>query len=541
MFPISDFNFVFCSIATVAATVGYAFTRKQNPGVTPALFAAQHGSENANGSRQTPSSSSSPSSPMVNVVEKVQQEAQASRSKQTSTTTFSATATANNTTATTTTPSRKRKVPHDGFDEPVHWLGIQNDCGYPHNLRNIYPNKRNKSQTPAVEAEEKEKEKEKTLNTIVQRADAFSVDCTMESAEPDTTLSAINQRAPECALTATATTDLVEGDESEALAETVETVGSPPVDPPRTPSPAPVPVAEAAPSSSLPAAPLTSARGFASSPSPFSTPAPAQPTVRAAFSPFAAAPKTPSPAPRASTSTVFGSTNSWMASTSTPPAFTSGARFGSNSSAGFGGFAAFAGSSSPFASVKKSGMGSSFREPNAVVQDVGGKSEESDDNEGTSGGAEETQDVHAISPALKAVASKVKAKGSSQHVTGEENEDVEQEIKGVKLFIKRGNKPFASGMVGHLKLLSDRKTLAERLLFRREPLWQVSMNVRVTAATRCVYDVEEGVMRITLKEPVVGGKEGSEVVIYALKPGRACSKQDFREFVEALVNNISKA
>lgn len=48
-------------------------------------------------------------------------------------------------------------------------------------------------------------------------------------------------------------------------------------------------------------------------------------------------------------------------------------------------------------------------------------------------------------------------------VTGEEEEDVQQELKGVKLFIKRGNKPFASGMVGHLKLLSDRKTLKERL------------------------------------------------------------------------------
>lgn len=29
MFPINDLNFVFCGIATVAATVGYAFTRKQ--------------------------------------------------------------------------------------------------------------------------------------------------------------------------------------------------------------------------------------------------------------------------------------------------------------------------------------------------------------------------------------------------------------------------------------------------------------------------------------------------------------------------------
>lgn len=126
-------------------------------------------------------------------------------------------------------------------------------------------------------------------------------------------------------------------------------------------------------------------------------------------------------------------------------------------------------------------------------------------------------------------------------MTGEEDEDVEQEIKGVKLFVRRGNKPFASGMVGHLKLLSDRKTLAERLcecsftisaisdsctcpvVFRREPLWQVSMNVRVNSSTRCVYDPEENVIRLTLKEQAsipstaIGGKENLELVVYALK------------------------
>lgn len=55
-------------------------------------------------------------------------------------------------------------------------------------------------------------------------------------------------------------------------------------------------------------------------------------------------------------------------------------------------------------------------------------------------------------------------------VTGEEEEDVEEEIKGVKLFVKRGNKPFASGMVGHLKLLVDRKTGKERLRASITPL-----------------------------------------------------------------------
>jgi len=37
------------------------------------------------------------------------------------------------------------------------------------------------------------------------------------------------------------------------------------------------------------------------------------------------------------------------------------------------------------------------------------------------------------------------------------------ELKGVKLFTKRGNKSFAEGVVGHLKLLSNRTTLEERI------------------------------------------------------------------------------
>ena len=52
---------------------------------------------------------------------------------------------------------------------------------------------------------------------------------------------------------------------------------------------------------------------------------------------------------------------------------------------------------------------------------------------------------------------------SNADLTGEENEDLEQEIKGVKLFVKRGDKPFSDGMPGHLKLLSDKTTLDQRL------------------------------------------------------------------------------
>ena len=51
----------------------------------------------------------------------------------------------------------------------------------------------------------------------------------------------------------------------------------------------------------------------------------------------------------------------------------------------------------------------------------------------------------------------------SSDITGEEEEDVELELKSVKLFVKRGDKPFSDGMMGHVKLLSNRKTLDERI------------------------------------------------------------------------------
>ncbi|KNZ74986.1 hypothetical protein J132_05385 [Termitomyces sp. J132] len=123
-----------------------------------------------------------------------------------------------------------------------------------------------------------------------------------------------------------------------------------------------------------------------------------------------------------------------------------------------------------------------------------------------------------------------------EHLTGEENEDLEQEIKGVKLFVKRGDRPFSDGMPGHLKLLSDKTTLDERLLFRREPLWQVSLNIRLHPSIRCTFDASEKVLRVIVTEPVEN-KDELEIVVYALKPGRSCSKQDFKEFVEAFLKS----
>ncbi|KAG6330461.1 hypothetical protein ID866_8629 [Astraeus odoratus] len=56
------------------------------------------------------------------------------------------------------------------------------------------------------------------------------------------------------------------------------------------------------------------------------------------------------------------------------------------------------------------------------------------------------------SPALESAQSR--AKQLSSYATGEEDEVVIAELKAAKLFIKRGQKEFTSGMFGHVKVLS---------------------------------------------------------------------------------------
>ncbi|KAF8888078.1 hypothetical protein BD779DRAFT_1525483 [Infundibulicybe gibba] len=192
------------------------------------------------------------------------------------------------------------------------------------------------------------------------------------------------------------------------------------------------------------------------------------------------------------------------------------------------GFAAFAGSTSPFASSISS----------AKVN--------------RSPWAEKAFNLHSpnepdSSPAASRPVNPVEAFTDSQespskpahtHVTGEENEEVELELKGVKLFIKRGSKGFSEGLVGHVKVLSDKslKSSGERILFRREPLWKVSMNVRLQPAVRCTLDEEENVLRLILTEPASREGDAREIVVYAMKPGRSCSKQEFKEFASSVVD-----
>ncbi|KAH8104077.1 hypothetical protein BXZ70DRAFT_681739 [Cristinia sonorae] len=126
-------------------------------------------------------------------------------------------------------------------------------------------------------------------------------------------------------------------------------------------------------------------------------------------------------------------------------------------------------------------------------------------------------------------------------VTGEEDEDVEAELKGVKLLIKRGNKDFTDGILGHVKFLSNKQTKDERIVFRREPVWKVSMSVRLRPIVRCTFDEEHGILRITLKEKpvdqdgaVVSQDIPEELVIYALRRGKV-SRSDFADFAKGIV------
>ena len=55
-------------------------------------------------------------------------------------------------------------------------------------------------------------------------------------------------------------------------------------------------------------------------------------------------------------------------------------------------------------------------------------------------------------------------------VTGEEDEEVKAEVKGAKVFIKRGASDFGNGILGHVKLLSHRETADQRLGQCRPPM-----------------------------------------------------------------------
>ena len=125
-------------------------------------------------------------------------------------------------------------------------------------------------------------------------------------------------------------------------------------------------------------------------------------------------------------------------------------------------------------------------------------------------------------------------------LTGEEDEDAEMEIKGAKVFIKRGNSEFCEGILGNVKLLKHKETGEQRIrefhcsvssgiqslnnkavVFRREPVWKVTMSVRLRPTVRCSFDEAQGALRVTLKEPTEDTQH-EQLVIYALKVRKRC-------------------
>ncbi|KAF8909236.1 hypothetical protein CPB84DRAFT_1821788 [Gymnopilus junonius] len=466
MFPVTDINFVMAGIATFAATVGYACSRRLSTGLPaqiPDIVEETHLSQ------QELMIEKASEVPLVDESEATMEvPKEFSLIDQDEPLVLGA--------APVRKSSLKRKVPHDGFDEPE-----KEALGYPHNLVNIYPNKR--SRTPSTDSETTSPNASSsatTLDPVVSQGADQGVEIPLVSSDP----------------------------------QPIAATPAPP--PPRTPSPAPQePTLEASSPAEVPA-----------SPEPVTVQAPQLETPR---------PISPLPARLkafASPSSGFGS----YAVTSLYPRPVTPKPFASPS----GGFSAFAGSSSPFASLskpKESKAGRSIWSSGDLTahQNEDGHAEVLSDTFKPL-----SEENHALSGA------KVKPLHPTEkytHLTGEEDEDVELEQKGVKLYVKRGDKPFSEGVVGHVKLLSNRTTLEERILFRREPLWKVSMNVRVKPSVRCTFTPEENTLRLILTETSSENPEESkmeppmkpEVVIYAMKPGRSCSKQDFKDFAETLM------
>ncbi|KAI0675582.1 hypothetical protein C8Q78DRAFT_1005340 [Trametes maxima] len=147
-----------------------------------------------------------------------------------------------------------------------------------------------------------------------------------------------------------------------------------------------------------------------------------------------------------------------------------------------------------------------------------------------------SDDVAVDASASDPLAAHEYATSTQTTVTGEEDESVCAELKGAKVFIKRGERDFCEGILGHVKLLKHRETGAERILFRRELVMKVSMNVRLRPLVRCSYDEAQGLLRVTLKE-LVADTQVEHIVVYALKRGKA-SRAEFADFAKAVMDSV---
>jgi hypothetical protein len=73
-------------------------------------------------------------------------------------------------------------------------------------------------------------------------------------------------------------------------------------------------------------------------------------------------------------------------------------------------------------------------------------------------------------------------------LTGEEDETVKSELKGIKLFVKRGAKGFTGGMPGHLKLLARAGVDEERLrmfCITRRLCYDLTCSIQSLDGSRC--------------------------------------------------------
>ncbi|KAJ7626342.1 hypothetical protein DFH06DRAFT_1444028 [Mycena polygramma] len=404
MLPVTDFNFVVCGFATLAATVGYACARKARPLPSRAVPQPLPGDE--------PISDPAPESSSKMVVEKPifvdEPESYTTPSEPTCEPEPGPETTP--TTVVRANSSLKRKRTQDQDDAEAHEADP--------NLSSIYPNKRRSGSVPA----------EDPTNSANEMAPQAHDSSSSEEPQPATKL------------------ELSDPVPSEPNPDVVESSSSPE-------APKPVP----------------------------------------AFAGFAF-PKTP---PRI---TQFPT----VRTTASP------------------GFANFGGSSSPFFSTNSQKDSISIASKPIWASTTAAA-------ETTIAGLDGEADETAVSQsALVAVKPQ---NVTIPHSTGEEDEDIILELKGAKLYIKRGEENFSGGMVGHIKLLSHKtsplKTIAEPLLEGFHEL-------------RCTFDAQENILRVALKE--LQDKSDSEsvepqTVIYAFKvqPSRSCRKGDFEDFAEALL------
>ncbi|KAF8159262.1 hypothetical protein B0H34DRAFT_796541 [Crassisporium funariophilum] len=479
MFPVSDFDFVVAGIATFAATVGYVCTCRlstslsgpiQAPHVAAQLELLEKPSKILTSESCEPNMDmdmdSKPSHAAINQTP-VRQE------------------------------SLKRKIPHNGFDNPN-----AEKLGYPHNLANIYPNKRSRTPSTDLNADNASSHSITPTN---------SLDSVMSTSDKDVVIPLVSL-------------------------DPLPLVATPAPKPPCLPSPTPKEMSPQEPSPMpTPASPMSSTLRPTTPPPPaVAEPAlsPSKPFVDQPILFSAVAGPTsqlicPSPAAVARPSTpnpfmsLLGDSTAFAGPTTPGPSTTRPSTpkpFMSPS----GGFAAFAGSTLPFVSANK-------------TQKPASKSSRSiwNSSKPAPGQFDESPEPNTANPLMPATKAKdqdhtiaeatssfpTKQTTKYTYVTGEENEDVKLELKGIRLFVKRGDKLFLDGMYGHIKLLSSWETLDERILFHQEPLWKVSMNVRVQPTVRCTYLPEENVLQL------------------ALKPDRACLSQDFKDFAETLIHS----